>query len=194
VSEQLILVDTEDVEVGVAGKRHAHAAGLLHRAFSVFVFNAQGHMLLQRRSPSKYHSGGLWSNTCCSHPRPGESTEAAAQRRLHEEMGFGCPLSSAFSFVYHADVGGGLIEHEYDHVFIGRSDAEPSPDPAEVDDWRWATAADIDRELSEEPARFTYWFRVAFDELRRRGYLEHAFDHVHGEQPHVHHQQQPGVG
>lgn len=166
--EHVILVDRADRAVGTAEKRAAHVAGALHRAFSVFVFDHAGRMLLQRRALSKYHSGGLWSNTCCSHPRPGESTAAAAHRRLVEEMGFHCPLETAFTFVYRADVGGGLIEHEYDHVFLGRFDGEPVPNPVEVEGWRWVDPHVLTGELRREPHHFTFWFRIAFDELRAR--------------------------
>lgn len=169
MDDHVILVTDDDAPVGVRRKQDAHVAGLLHRAFSVFVFDSSDRLLLQRRSLSKYHSGGLWSNTCCSHPRPGESTRAAAHRRLFEEMGFECPLRTAFSFVYRADVGDGLMEHEYDHVFTGRFDGEPAPDFDEVDDWRWIPVPALERELAETPGRFTFWFRVAFDELRSRG-------------------------
>jgi isopentenyl-diphosphate Delta-isomerase len=190
-TEYVILVDRDDVALGCSPKQAAHVAGRLHRAFSVFVFDSQGRMLLQRRAKSKYHSGGLWTNTCCSHPRPGESTPAAARRRLREEMGFSCPLAPAFAFTYRADVGDGLIEHEYDHVFIGRYDGTPSPDPAEVEDWRWVTPADVADELREEPGRFTCWFRVAFDELKGRGYLHASCATEPGEASHEHHQHQP---
>ncbi|MBR9990339.1 MAG: isopentenyl-diphosphate Delta-isomerase [Gemmatimonadetes bacterium] len=168
MTEHVILVTPDDVPVGVHGKQGAHVDGLLHRAFSVFVVDSSGRLLLQQRAWTKYHSAGLWSNTCCSHPRPGESTAAAAQRRLFEEMGFNCPIETAFSFVYRADVGGGLIEHEYDHVFIGRFDGDPAPDAAEVADWRWITPRELEREMRERPDRFTYWFRVAYAELRSR--------------------------
>jgi isopentenyl-diphosphate Delta-isomerase len=189
MSDHVILVDRTDAQIGVREKQAAHVTGALHRAFSVFVFDDAGRMLLQRRATAKYHSGGLWSNTCCSHPRPGESTAAAAQRRLLEEMGFHCPLEVAFSFIYRADVGGGLVEHEYDHVFIGRFRGEPLPYPAEVEAWRWASARDLVRELREQPGRFTYWFRIAFDELRARGYLEPAAAlDPPTERSHVHHQ------
>lgn len=167
--EHVILVDSDDVPIGIHAKQDAHIAGLLHRAFSVFVFDSHGRALLQRRATAKYHSGGLWSNTCCSHPRPGESTLAAAQRRLFEEMGFNCPLSTAFSFVYRADVGGGLTEHEYDHVFIGHFDGDPAPDPTEVEDWRWISVEALKREVRARPDRFTYWFHCAWRELQQRG-------------------------
>lgn len=166
--EHVILVDREDRAVGTAEKSAAHVAGALHRAFSVFVFDDAGRMLLQRRALTKYHSGGLWSNTCCSHPRPGEDTAAAAHRRLVEEMGFDCPLETAFTFVYRADVGGGLIEHEYDHVFIGRAGTQPVPNPAEVDAWRYVEIGALAGELRRHPEHFTFWFRIAFDELRAR--------------------------
>jgi isopentenyl-diphosphate delta-isomerase len=165
----VILVDRADRAVGTSEKRAAHVTGALHRAFSVFVFDAAGRTLLQRRATSKYHSGGLWSNSCCSHPRPGESTAVAGHRRLVEEMGFDCPLHTAFTFVYRADVGGGLIEHEYDHVFLGRFDGTPMPDPAEVEAWRWVDPHVLTGELRREPDRFTFWFRIAWDELRARG-------------------------
>lgn len=172
--EHVILVDGEDVPIGVREKQDAHVVGLLHRAFSIFVFDSQGRTLLQRRAFSKYHSGGLWSNTCCSHPRPGESTAAAAQRRLFEEMGFNCPLETAFSFVYRADVGGGLIEHEYDHVFIGTFDGVAAPDPGEVEDWRWVHPRQLEREARVRPDRFTFWFHVAWGELRARALVPGA--------------------
>ena len=120
MQEQVILVDQQDREIGVAEKLEAHRKGKLHRAFSVFLFNAKDEMLLQQRAAEKYHSGGLWTNTCCSHPRPGEPTEAAARRRLREEMGISCNLNKAFDFIYRAEFDNGLIEHELDHVFIGR--------------------------------------------------------------------------
>jgi isopentenyl-diphosphate Delta-isomerase len=169
MSEHVIIVDPNDTAIGVKDKQNAHVDGTLHRAFSVFVFDSARRMLLQRRAITKYHSGGLWSNTCCSHPRPGESTAVAAQRRLFEEMGFHCPIETAFSFVYRADVGGGLIEHEYDHVFIGHFDGDPAPTPAEVEAWRWVDVPTLQREVRQQPGRFTYWFRVAFDELVARG-------------------------
>jgi isopentenyl-diphosphate Delta-isomerase len=186
MNEHVILVDRNDAPIGVREKQAAHVTGALHRAFSVFVFDDAGRMLLQRRASDKYHSGGLWSNTCCSHPRPGEATAAAARRRLLEEMGFLCPLETAFAFTYHADVGGGLIEHEYDHVFIGHFDGEPEPDPAEVGGWRWVGLDALVAELQEQPDRFTHWFRIAFDELRARGYLDgQAASHTRTERSHA---------
>jgi isopentenyl-diphosphate delta-isomerase len=167
--ERVVLVDADDVEIGTVEKMRAHLDGALHRAFSVFVFDRVGRMLLQRRAADKYHSGGLWSNTCCSHPRPGEDAAAGALRRLDEEMGFRCDLHSAFTFVYHADVGMGLTEHEYDHVFVGRFDGAPQPNPAEVEGWRWADVDDLRAEMDAHPERFTFWFRAAFREVLAHG-------------------------
>jgi len=163
--DQVILVDANDVQIGVAEKFHAHREGKLHRAFSIFIANDGGELLLQRRARDKYHSGGLWSNTCCSHPRPGEATLAAAHRRLREEMGFDCTLSPLYRFVYRAELDGGMIEHECDTVLIGRYDGKPAPDPVEVCDWRWIHPAALAQELAETPDRFTFWFRLAFAEL-----------------------------
>jgi isopentenyl-diphosphate delta-isomerase len=171
MDERVILVDAMDTPVGTADKLEAHRSGRLHRAFSVFVLNDGNELLLQRRAEGKYHSGGLWSNTCCSHPRPGEDTAAAAGRRLEEEMGFRCDLVPAFDMVYRADVGNGLVEYEYDHIFLGRWNGSPSPDAREVMDWRWVALDDLAEEVVSNPRRFTYWFRVALLELDARGLL-----------------------
>ncbi|MYD69806.1 MAG: isopentenyl-diphosphate Delta-isomerase [Acidobacteria bacterium] len=167
--EEVVTVDTDDRETGVVEKMAAHRQGLLHRAFSIFVFDDAGRMLLQRRASSKYHSGGLWSNTCCSHPRPGESVLEAAHRRLLEEMGFDCPLDTAFGFIYRTDLDHGLTEHEYDHVVIGRYNGEPVPNRAEVDGWKWMSAEDVRGAVAEQPETFTVWFRIALDALVERG-------------------------
>ena len=163
--ETVVLVDECDREVGLAPKLAAHLDGALHRAFSVFVLNGRGEVLLQRRSLGKYHSGGLWTNTCCGHPRPGEPVAAAARRRLHEEMGFDCALDPAGAFVYRAELGGGLVEHEYDHVFLGHHDADPISDPAEVCEWRWQSPESALEEAERHPERFTAWFSLALREL-----------------------------
>jgi isopentenyl-diphosphate Delta-isomerase len=170
--EQVVLVDPEDRDLGVMEKQRAHAEGLLHRAVSVFVFDDQGRLLLQRRAEPKYHSAGEWTNTCCSHPRPGEPAEAAAHRRLREEMGFDCPLVPAFRFTYRAEVGGGLVEHELDHVFVGRWSGDPQPDPAEADDWRWLSLAGAARDAAEHPERYTAWFRLIASDPALRARLE----------------------
>jgi len=163
--ERVVLVNTADIEVGTAPKLQAHRTGALHRAISVFVFDSGGKMLLQRRAEGKYHSGGLWSNTCCSHPRPGESVAAAARRRLREEMGMDCELEPSFTFVYRADLDGGLTEHELDHVFVGTTDDSPEPDPDEVGGWRWAEPREVAQEMETAPERFTAWFPIAFRAL-----------------------------
>jgi isopentenyl-diphosphate delta-isomerase len=163
--ERVILVGPGDEPIGTEEKLEAHRSGALHRAFSVFVFDRRGQILLQRRAEGKYHSGGRWSNTCCGHPRPGEETEAAATRRLEEEMGFTCNLRDLFSFTYAVEVGGGLREHEIDHVLVGRHDGDPSPDPAEVAEWRWVATDALEREMASEPDRFTPWLAPAFTGL-----------------------------
>ena len=166
--DEVILVDESDGEIGTASKLQAHRDGALHRAFSVFIFNSRGEILLQRRASDKYHSGGLWSNTCCSHPRPGEDTDIAALRRLEEEMGLSLPLVPVFSFTYRSEFADGLWEHEYDHVYIGRTDEDPRPDPEEVRDWRWASVEEVAKEMERHPERFTVWFREPFEELVAR--------------------------
>ncbi len=169
VAEQLILVDADNREIGVGEKLRAHREGALHRAFSVFVFDRRGRLLLQKRAATKYHSAGLWSNTACGHPRPGEATATAARRRLREEMGFDCELREAFVFLYRAEVDDALVEHEYDHVFIGvYAGGEPAPDPAEVADWRWVSAGELRRALRQEPWRYTRWLKLAVEGEHRR--------------------------
>jgi isopentenyl-diphosphate Delta-isomerase len=167
----VILVDEQDQPIGVSEKQRAHVEGWLHRALSIFIFDASGsRMLIQQRALDKYHSGGLWSNACCSHPRPGESVADAAHRRLFEELGFTCPLEFAFSFVYRADVGPNLTEHEFDHVFIGRSTAPIVPDPAEIAAVAWVENEEVARDVAARPDRYSKWFAVALRELRARGY------------------------
>ena len=163
MEERVILVNALDEVVGFGEKLRTHAEGALHRAFSVFTFNARGELLLQRRALPKYHSGGLWSNTACGHPRPGEPTAAAARRRLREEMSLDCELREAFEFVYRAELDGALVEHEYDHVFVGTHDAEPAPDPSEVEEWRWVSMGELRRGLMEEPHRYSFWLKVAVE-------------------------------
>lgn len=172
--DRVILVDAQDRPVGAARKLEAHRWGLLHRAFSVIVINSQGQLLLQRRARVKYHSAGLWSNTCCSHPRPGEETLEAARRRLREEMGFDCPLRPAATLVYWLEVGGGLIEHEYDHVFLGHWAGRPYPDPAEVGAWEWVHPRRLRRAVRRTPERFTAWFPLVLRDLHARDVLRTA--------------------
>jgi isopentenyl-diphosphate delta-isomerase len=168
-ADQVILVDADDRVLGTTPKLEAHRAGALHRAFSVFVFDSQGDLLLQRRARTKYHSGGRWTNTCCGHPRPGEDTGLAARRRLREEMGFTCPLTPVGSFTYRAAVGGGFEEHELDHVFVGVHDGVPLPSPAEVDAWRRCALGALLAELARAPGSFTAWFGEAFAVALRAG-------------------------
>jgi isopentenyl-diphosphate Delta-isomerase len=159
--EAVVLVDSAGQPIGTCDKVTVHRTGQLHLAFSIFVFNGEGELLLQRRSWEKYHSPGRWSNTCCSHPRPDESISAAARRRLGEELGFTCDLTPAGAFIYRAEVGHGLVEHEYDHVFVGRWDGSPAPDPAEVVDWRWIDPDELRQEILGQPDRFTPWLQPA---------------------------------
>lgn len=163
--EQVILVDEHDVLTGTMEKMAAHEKAVLHRAFSVFIFNAQGEMLLQQRAKEKYHSGGLWTNSCCSHPRPGEETRSAATRRLREELGFETPLEKIFDFVYKADFDNGLTEYEFDHVFVGYYDGEINPDKKEVSDYVYLSMQQIADALQTEPATYTAWFHIAFPKV-----------------------------
>ena len=171
-TEYVVLVDEDDNAVGVAEKLVAHRDAARHRAVSVFLFCADGQMLLQRRALSKYHSGGLWSNTCCGHPRPGEAPLEAGARRLREEMGLACPLVPAFGFTYRADLEGGLTEHEYDHVFVGYTEDDPSPDPEEVSEWARIDCAALRADVAARPAQYTAWFQLVFTAvLARTGQL-----------------------
>lgn len=161
----VILVNEKDEPVGTMEKMEAHQKGLLHRAFSVFITNSKGEMLLQQRALNKYHSGGLWTNTCCSHPLPGENVLSAAHRRLLEEMGFDCPIQEVYSFTYKAALDNGLTEHEFDHVLVGVYDGAVTPDPEEVLAYRFLTIDDIRQLLAEEPDTFTHWFHLAFPRI-----------------------------
>lgn len=159
--DRVVLVDSDDRPVGTAGKMEAHLdGGRLHRAFSVIVFSPRGEILLQRRAATKYHSQSLWTNTCCSHPAPGEATIDAAHRRLREEMGFDTPLEEVFSFVYRARLDTGLTEYEYDHVFTGQFAGEPSCDPQEVEAWRWIDPQELRADIQARPERYTEWFKI----------------------------------
>ena len=159
----VILVDQNDLEVGTCEKLAAHQQGLLHRAFSIFIFNKSGQLLLQQRALGKYHSGGLWSNTVCSHPLPGEDILDAGKRRLQEEMGFACALQKVGSFLYKADFENNLQEHEYDHVLMGVWDGSPEPDPEEISQWRWIDLEDLKTEFKNQPDKFSAWFASALE-------------------------------
>lgn len=158
--EQIILVDANDSPIGTMGKLETHEKGLLHRAFSILIFNTKGELMLQKRAVSKYHSGGLWTNTCCGHPRDGEETLSAAHRRLKEEMGFDCDLAEIAAFIYEADLDKGLKEHEFLHVFVGEYNGGPVLNPDEADDWRWTAFDDVKADIGKNPDTYTYWFRV----------------------------------
>jgi isopentenyl-diphosphate Delta-isomerase len=157
--ELMVLVDADDRAIGTEGKLAAHKSGALHRAFSVIVWDSAGRQLIQKRARGKYHSGRLWTNACCGHPRPGEDTAAAALRRLEEEMGFACKLEGLGTILYRAELDGGLCEHELVHVFRGTYEGPVAPDPAEVEDYRWACLEDLRADIAEDPEAFSVWFR-----------------------------------
>lgn len=159
--EEVILVDEKDNALGRMEKLEAHEKGLLHRAFSVFIFNHRHEMLLQQRALSKYHSAGLWTNACCSHPRPDEETALAAVRRLKEEMGLETPLTYKGNFVYKTEFENGLTEHEFDHVFTGTTNQQPVINLQEVEDYKWLTIEDIKTRITTQPDEFTTWFKMA---------------------------------
>ncbi|MFN5459807.1 MAG: isopentenyl-diphosphate Delta-isomerase [Bacteroidota bacterium] len=161
---QVILVDNNDFELGTMEKIEAHEKGLLHRAISVFIFNSDGKMLLQRRAKHKYHSGGLWTNTCCSHPYPGEKIMNAAKRRLKEEMGMECELTSAFSFIYKVNLDKGMTEHELDHVFIGTTNSTPEINREEVEDFKYLSIEETEKLIRSNPEDFTEWFKIALNQ------------------------------
>jgi isopentenyl-diphosphate delta-isomerase len=158
----VILVDEQDSPLGTMGKMEVHEKALLHRAFSVFIFNEKGQMLLQQRAAKKYHSPNLWTNACCSHPKPGEVTVDAAQKRLQEEMGFTTALTPAFTFIYKAPFDNGLTEHEFDHVFIGEYNGLIVPNVEEVKDYCYMSLTEIAAAIQSHPAKYTVWFKIAF--------------------------------
>lgn len=165
MNENIILVDENDTEIGTMPKLLAHQLGSLHRAFSVFIFNSKGELLIQQRAAHKYHSAGQWANSCCSHPHPNEGTLSAAKRRLMEELGFTTEISPAGHFIYHSKVSGGLIEHEYDHLFVGHYDQEVTPNPDEVSATRWITVSQLLNEIENNPEQFTPWFKMILEQL-----------------------------
>ncbi len=165
--EFVILVDNNDRQIGLMEKQAAHIEPHLHRAFSIFLFNSKGELLMQQRALSKYHSPGLWTNTCCSHPRSGETLEEATSRRLMEEMGMTCPMHEVYTFIYKAPVGQGLTEHEFDHVFIGQSDDIPNINTDEVASWKYMCLDDLKKDLELYPELYTEWFKITFEEMTR---------------------------
>jgi len=171
MTDDVILVDAQDNEIGSMPKLEAHQLGKLHRAFSVFIFNNNGELLLQQRALDKYHSGGKWTNTCCSHPRIGEDTLQAAYRRLQEEMGMNCELKYGFSFTYKAVVTETLSENEFDHVFFGQTDDLPLINPEEVADYRYITLEALESDIALYPQQYTEWLKICFDKVLT--YCEH---------------------
>jgi len=163
--QKVILVDEHDNEQGVMDKMEAHQKGLIHRAFSIFIFNHRGEMLLQQRAFNKYHSAGLWSNSCCSHPQPGEEIKDAAARRLKEELGFSTPLEKIFDFIYQVSFENGLVENEFDHVFVGHYDGEIKIDLEEVNDYVFKPMDEIRRELKTRQGNYTEWFKISFPKI-----------------------------
>lgn len=165
MNQELILVDENDVVIGYGEKLQVHKNALLHRAFSIFVLNDNSELLLQKRAYNKYHSGGLWANTCCSHPVRGEDQEVTAHRRLVEEMGIQCSLRKIFGFVYKAKLDNGLTEFEYDHVYLGKFEGNPVPNAEEVCDWKWMNLEILKEELKENPDQYAYWLHHAFEQF-----------------------------
>ena len=161
--ENVILVDEKDNQVGLMPKLEAHEKGLLHRAFSIFIFNSDYKLLLQKRASSKYHSGWLWTNTCCSHPRDGEDTMDAASRRLYEEMGIKTSLRKVHEFIYRAELDNNLIENEFDHVFYGIYNDDPVLNTDEADDFKWIDMETLKNDIDNNPDQYTVWFKIAFD-------------------------------
>ncbi|MBU3904907.1 MAG: isopentenyl-diphosphate Delta-isomerase [Nanoarchaeota archaeon] len=165
--EEIILVDENDNEIGFMEKLEAHQdGGRLHRCFSIFVFNSEGKMLLQKRAKVKYHFGELWANTCCSHPNKGEETDVAVHRKLMQEFGFDTELKEVFTFIYKAyDAGSQLTEHEFDHVFIGTFDGEPKPNPEEIGEYDWVEINWLKKDVQENPSKYSPWFKIALDKV-----------------------------
>ena len=163
--EHIILVNEQDKEIGTMEKMQAHEKAVLHRAVSVFIFNEKNEMLLQQRAMKKYHSGGLWTNACCSHPRPGEETQTAAMRRLKEELGFETPLHKVFDFTYKTSFDNGLTEHEFDHVFVGKYNEIIYPNRNEVQDYCFKSIHEIESSLQTHSHKYTVWFKLAFPRI-----------------------------
>ena len=162
---KVILVDKNDNEIGTGEKLTVHKKGQLHRAFSVLIFNSQSQMLIQQRADNKYHSAGLWANTCCSHPRPGEEIKKAVKRRLKEEMGLEkCKVKEVFKFFYRVELGD-LIENELDHVFCGICEKGPSPDKKEVKNWQWIDQEALKKDVAKHPQKYAYWFKLILDKI-----------------------------
>ncbi|MBW2999926.1 isopentenyl-diphosphate Delta-isomerase [Candidatus Woesearchaeota archaeon] len=166
VKQKVILVDKNNRKIGVEEKIKAHKEGKLHRAFSIFVFNSKGELLLQQRAKTKYHSEGLWSNTVCSHPKPNETYHQAIHRRLKEEMGFDCKLKKLFCFIYNTGFQNGLIENEYDCVFIGKFDGKPKPNPKEIMDYKWIPVKELKKDIIKNPNKYSVWLKIALNRIK----------------------------
>ncbi|GJQ06422.1 isopentenyl-diphosphate Delta-isomerase [Capnocytophaga cynodegmi] len=163
--EKVILVDEQNNPIGLMSKLEAHEKALLHRAFSVFIMNRKGEVMLQQRALHKYHSPGLWTNTCCSHQRENETNVEAGKRRLQEEMGFVTELTDVISFIYKAPFDNGLTEHEYDHVLLGYYEDNPNINPEEVADWKWELPENIKKDIEQNPQKYTEWFKIIFEKF-----------------------------
>jgi len=174
--EQIILVDENDNEIGFGRKIEVHEEGKLHRAFSIFVFNSKGEMLIQKRAKEKYHSGGLWTNTVCSHPRKGEGLGNAVHRRLFEEMGFDCELKRVFSFIYKNEFENGLIENEFDHVFIGKYNGNFEVNREEVEAWKWISVEELKEDIVKNPKDYSCWFKILVSKLNF--FIKHGVDNI----------------
>jgi len=161
---KIILVDENDNKIGIGEKLKVHQDGKLHRAFSILVFNSKKELLIQQRAATKYHSANLWSNTCCSHPKPNETLKKAVKRRLKEEMGIKSDLKEVFSFIYKVKLGN-LIEHEFNHVFIGRFNGNPKPNKEEIKDWKWVNLKELQKDVKENPQKYAYWFKIILDRI-----------------------------
>ena len=161
----VVLVDQNNRKLGKMEKLEAHQKGLLHRAFSILIFNSKGKVLIQKRASDKYHSGGLWSNTVCSHPKPSERSLEVAHRRLKEEMGFDCPLQKKYCFIYKKEFDNGLTENEHDCVYVGKFDGVPTPNLAEVTGWKWVSMPDLKKDIAKNPEKYTFWFKKIIHEM-----------------------------
>ncbi|WP_042491884.1 isopentenyl-diphosphate Delta-isomerase [Aequorivita sublithincola] len=165
MEEQVILVNENDEKIGLMPKQEAHEKGVLHRAFSVFIFNSKNEVMLQQRALHKYHTPGLWANTCCSHQRDGETTLEAGKRRLFEEMGFVSDLTETTSFIYKAPFENGLTEHELDHILVGKFEGNPEINPEEVASWKWMELEEVKKDIQTNPDIYTAWFKIIFDKF-----------------------------